>query len=86
MQRGAAVERHATGAVGDVEARLQVAHRPRHVDADLPDGVHDVLEALEVDLDVVVDVDVEVVFQRIDHALRATSAVGGIDPVLTRQP
>ena len=54
------------------EPRLGVAHGTRDVHADFSDRVHDVLEALEIDLDVVVDVDVEVVLQRVDDQLRAT--------------
>ena len=50
------------------------------------DRVHDVLEALEVDLDVVVDVDVEVVLQRVDDQLRATGRIGRVDAALARQP
>ena len=72
LERFAPVERDAPGAVGDVEPRLQVVHRAGDVHADLPDRVHDVLEALEVDLDVVVDVDVEVLRQRVDDQLWAT--------------
>ena len=74
FERLAAVERDAPGAVGDVEPGLDVAHGTGDVHADLADRVDDVLEALEVDLDVVVDVDVEVVLQRVDDQLRATDS------------
>src|SRR5207248_6070803 len=50
------------------------------------DCVGDVGKALEVDLDVVVDVDVESLFQHVEHELRTAGSVRGVDAVAPRQP
>ena len=59
----------ATGGL-DEQTGLRVARRRGEVDRDGADRVHHLGEALEVDLEVVTDRDVEVVLDGLDHALR----------------
>ena len=67
-ERRRAVEIRATGP-GDREVRKRVACRCGEVHRDGAERVDDLAERVEVDLDVVVDGHVEVVRQRVDHAL-----------------
>ena len=76
-QRRRAVEIRATGP-GDREVRERVARRCGEVDRDGAERVDDLAERVEVDLDVVVDGNVEVVRQRVDHALWSV-VEGGVD-------
>ena len=78
------VEGHAAG-LHDVEARVRVAHGPVEVERHTVDGVDDPLEALEVDLHVVVDLDAEVVADGVDELLGAP-LVGGVDPLVRPRP
>ena len=65
-----------------VEAGVLVAYRPVEVHRHAAHCVDDALEAPEVDLDVVVDVDPEVGLQGVDQGLRSAPGVRGVDPLL----
>ena len=79
VERGGAVEGVAAGleVEGDeLETAVRVSGRRVDVDGDTTHGVDDALEALEVDLEVVVDGNVEVLLERVDHPLRPAAGVG----------
>ena len=62
----------------------RVAHRQRHVDGHPADRVDDAAEALEVDLDVVMDGNAEVLRDRVGNLLRARTK-SSIDPRRSRE-
>ena len=82
-QRLLGVERVAA-AVADEEAGRRVPHRPIEEERHAVDGPHQLLEAEEVDLDVVVDGDVEGLLDRPDQRLLAAGGEGGVDLALAR--
>jgi hypothetical protein len=61
-----------TSSRGDLEVGEVVPHRGREVHVDAPKGVHDILEAVEVQLDEVVDRDPEVL---LDHGHQLARAI-----------
>ena len=76
-ERLLAVEAMAAGGV-DLQTGFLVLGRCREVDGHRADRVDDLLEAGEVDLQVVVDRDVEVLLDRLDDALR-TAVERGVE-------
>src|SRR5260370_14287259 len=65
----------------EIEAALGVSSGGRNVDLHAAHRVDDPLEALEVDLEVVLDRDVEVLGERVDDLLGA-DVIGGVDLLL----
>ena len=88
VERGGAVEGVAAGVEverDELETAVRVSRGRVDVDGDAAHGVDDALEALEVDLEVVLDGNVEVLLERVDHSLGPAAGVRverGIDLLL----